>query len=94
MKDIIIVLEEYKRNIKNKQDLDNGTITLEELSLDELEGVSDLYKKEIISINREIEQTNREIERTNREIERKNHNIEKLKQQNMYLRKLIRNGDK
>ena len=79
MKDTIIVLEEYKRNIKNKQDLDNGTITLEELSLEELEGVSDLYKKEIISINREIE--------------RKTHNIEKLKQQNMYLRKLIRNGD-
>jgi len=87
MKDTIIVLEEYKRNIKNKQDLDNGTITLEELSLEELDGVSDLYKKEIIAINREIEQTNREIER-------KNHNIEKLKQQNMYLRKLIRNGDK
>ena len=80
MKDTIIVLEEYKRNIKNKQDLDNGTITLEELSLEELEGVSDLYKKEIISINREIE--------------RKNHNIEKLKKENMYLRKLIRNGDK
>lgn len=79
MKDTIIVLEEYKRNIKNKQDLDNGTITLEELSLEELEGVSDLYKKEIISINREIE--------------RKNHNIEKLKKENMYLRKLIRNGD-
>ena len=28
MKDTIIVLEEYKRNIKNKQDLDNGNIIL------------------------------------------------------------------
>jgi len=79
MKDTIKVLEEYKRNIKNKNDLDNGTITLEELSLEELDGVSNLYMKEITRINREIEKRNK--------------NIERLKQENSYLKKLIRNGD-
>lgn len=79
MKDTILVLEEYKRDIKNKNDLDNGTITLEELSLEELDGVSNLYMKEITKINREIEQRTK--------------NIERLKQENSYLKKLIRNGD-
>ena len=79
MKDTILVLEEYKRDIKNKNDLDNGTITLDELSLEELDGVSNLYMREITIINREIEQRTK--------------NIERLKQENSYLKKLIRNGD-
>lgn len=79
MKDTILVLEKYKRDIKNKNDLDNGTISLEELSLDELDGVSNLYMKEITKINREIEQRTK--------------NIERLKKENSYLKKLIRNGD-
>ena len=79
MKNSVILLEEYKRNLTNKKDLDNGTITVEDLSLEELEGVSGLYISEIKNINREIEQ-------------RKN-NIERLKQENSHLRKLIKDGD-
>ena len=79
MKDTILVLEEYKKDIKNKNDLDNGNISLEELSLEELDGVSNLYMREITTINREIEQRTK--------------NIERLKQENSYLKKLIRNGD-
>ena len=93
MKDTILVLEEYKRDIKNKNDLDNGNISLEELSLEELDGVSNLYMREIKIINREIEKANRELDMINREIEQRTKNIERLKQENSYLKKLIRNGD-
>ena len=79
MKHSIILLEEYKRNLTNKKNLDNGTISLEDLSLEELDGVSSLYISEIKNINKEIEQ-------------RKN-NIERLKQENSYLRKLVKDGD-
>ncbi len=76
---ILILLEEYKRHLANKKNLDNGTISLEDLSLEELDGVSSLYISEIKKINREIEQ--------------KKDNIERLKQENSYLRKLVRDGD-
>ena len=79
MKNSIILLEEYKRNLTNKKELDNGRITVEDLSLEELDGVSSLYISEIKNINREIEQ-------------RKN-NIERLKQENSYLRRLVNDGD-
>lgn len=79
MKNSVILLEEYKRNLTNKKDLDNGNITAEDLSLEELDGISSLYISEIKNINREIEQ-------------RKN-NIERLKQENSHLRKLIKDGD-
>jgi len=79
MKNSIIHLEEYKRDLTNKKELDSGNITLEDLSLEELEGVSTLYKHEIKSIQSAIEQ--------------KKTNIEKLKKENEYLKKLIRNGD-
>ena len=79
MKNSIILLEEYKRNLTNKKELDNGRITVEDLSLEELDGVSSLYISEIKNINREIEQ-------------RKN-NIERLKQENSYLRRLVKDGD-
>lgn len=79
MRNSIIVLEEYKRNLTNKKNLDNGTISLEDLSLEELDGVSSLYISEIKNINREIEQ-------------RKN-NIERLQQENNHLRKLVKDGD-
>ena len=79
MKNSIIYLEEYKRNLTNKKGLDSGNITLEDLSLEELEGVSILYKNEIKSIQSAIEQ--------------KKNNIERLKQENGHLRKLIKDGD-
>lgn len=79
MKNSIIYLEEYKRNLTNKKELDSGNITLEDLSLEELEGVSNLYISEIKSIQRAIEQ--------------KKNNIERLKQENSHLRKLIKDGD-
>ena len=79
MKNSIIYLEEYKRDLANKKELDSGNITLEDLSLEELEGVSNLYMSEIKSIERAIEQ--------------KKNNIERLKQENGHLRKLIKDGD-
>ena len=79
MKNSVILLEEYKRNLTNKKDLDNGTINVEDLSIEELDGVSSLYISEIKNINREIDQ-------------RKN-NIEILKQENSHLRKLIKDCD-
>ena len=79
MKNSIIYLEEYKRDLTNKKELDNGNITLEDLSLEELEGISILYKNEIKSIQNAIEQ--------------KKTNIERLKQENSHLRKLIKDGD-
>ena len=79
MKHSIIFLEEYIRNLTKKKNLDNGTISLADLSLEELDGVSSLYISEIKNINKEIEQ-------------RKN-NIERLKQENSYLRKLVKGSD-
>lgn len=79
MKNDIILLEKYKKNLINKRKLDNGTISVENLSLEELDGVNSLYINEIKNINKEIKQ-------------RKN-NIEKLKQENSYLRKLNKGGD-
>ena len=43
----IIELEQYKRDIQNKNNLDNKSITLDELSIEELDGVSKLYRDEI-----------------------------------------------
>ena len=79
MKNNIIYLEEYKRDLTNKKELDSGNITLEDLSLEELEGISILYKNEIKSTQSAIEQ--------------KKNNIERLKQENEYLRKLVKAGD-
>ena len=47
----------------NKRDLDAGKITLDELSLEELESVEELYTKEINQIIREIESLQAENER-------------------------------
>ena len=74
MKNNVILLEEYKRNLINKKNLDNGTVSLEDLSFEELDGIIDLYISEIRNINKEIEQ-------------RKN-NIERLKLENTYLKRI------
>ena len=79
MKNNVILLEEYKRNLTNKKKLDNGSITVEDLSLEELDGVSSLYVSEIKNLTREIEQTKKDIEI--------------LHQENSYLRKLVKDGD-
>ena len=63
MKNSIIYLEEYKKDLTNKKGLDSGNISLEDLSLEELEGVSSLYISELKSIQREIEQKKNNIER-------------------------------
>ena len=42
MNDKIIELEEYKNIITNKKNLDNGTTTVDDLSLEELEDVGNL----------------------------------------------------
>ena len=51
MKNNVILLEEYKRNLINKKNLDNGTVSLEDLSFEELDGIIDLYISEIRNIN-------------------------------------------
>lgn len=80
MKNSVIFLEEYKKNLTNKKKLDNGTITVEDLSLEELDGVSSLYISEIKNITRDIEKTKKDIEI--------------LEKENDYLRKLIKVGGK
>lgn len=54
MNDKLIELEEYKNMINNKKNLDNGAITLDELSLEEIEDVSKLYKSEVSKLSQEV----------------------------------------
>ena len=55
MNDKIIELEEYKNIINNKNNLDNGTTNVEELSLEELEDVSKLYRSEVTKLSQEVQ---------------------------------------
>ena len=55
MNDKIIELEEYKNLIENKSGLDNGTKNIDDLSLEELEGVNKLYKDEVSKLAQEVE---------------------------------------
>lgn len=75
----IIQLEQYKRDIQNKNNIDNKSITLDELSIEELEGVSKLYKNEIKYLTEDIK--NR-VE-----------NIERLKKENKKLKKILGRGE-
>ena len=54
MNEKIVELEEYKNMINNKNDLDNGTVSLDELSLEEIEDVSKLYGSEVSKLSQEI----------------------------------------
>ena len=47
MNDEIIELKEYKNIIENKKELDNKVKTVDDLSLEELEDVSNLYQNEV-----------------------------------------------
>lgn len=75
MGDKIIKLEEYRNNLQNKIDLDNNNITIDELSLEEIEGVNKLYKMEIKELTKDIEKRAR--------------NIERLEKENKMLRKIL-----
>ena len=54
MNDKIIKLKEYKNMIKNKNDLDNRAISLDDLSLEEMEDVNKLYKSEVSKLSQEV----------------------------------------
>lgn len=54
MNDKIVELEEYKNMINNKNDLDNGTVSLDELSPEEMEDVSILYSSEVSKLSQEV----------------------------------------
>ena len=54
MNDKIIELEEYKTMINNKKNLDNKTISLDELSLEELEDLNKLYRGEVSKLSQEV----------------------------------------
>ena len=55
MNDKIIELEEYKNIINNKNSLDNKTITIDELSLEEMENVKELYISEVSKLAHEVQ---------------------------------------
>ena len=55
MNDKIIELEEYKNMINNKSSLDNKTITIDELSLEEMENVKELYISEVSKLAHEVQ---------------------------------------
>lgn len=54
MNDKIVELEEYKTMINNKNNLDNKTISLDELSLEELEDLNKLYRGEVSNLLQEV----------------------------------------
>ena len=78
MNDSIVRLEEYKRDLENKKALDNKDITVYDLSVEELEGVSQLYNKELKEIYSEIKV--------------RSDNVKRLEQENIRLRRLIKGG--
>ena len=54
MNDEIIELKEYKNIIENKKGLDNKVKTVDDLSLEELEDVSNLYQNEVSKLSQEV----------------------------------------
>ena len=54
MNDKIVELEEYKTMINNKKNLDNKTISLDELALEELEDLNKLYRGEVSTLSQEV----------------------------------------
>ena len=54
MNDKIIELKEYKNIIENKKGLDNKVKTVDDLSLEELEDVSNLYQNEVSKLSQEV----------------------------------------
>ena len=54
MNDKIVDLEECKTMINNKKNLDNKTISLDELPLEELEDLNKLYRGEVSKLSQEV----------------------------------------
>ena len=54
MNDKIVELEEYRTMINNKKNLDNKTISLDELPLEELEDLNKLYRGEVSKLSHEV----------------------------------------
>ena len=54
MNDKIVELEEYRTMINNKKNLDNKTISLDELPLEELEDLNKLYRGEVSKLSQEV----------------------------------------
>ena len=54
MNDKIIELKEYKNIIENKKELDNKVKTVDDLSLEKLEDVSNLYQNEVSKLSQEV----------------------------------------
>lgn len=54
MNDKIVELGEYKTMINNKKNLDNKTISLDELPLEELEDLNKLYRGEVSTLSQEV----------------------------------------
>lgn len=70
MNDNVIDLDEYRNAIRNKTELDNGTKRIEEFSLEELEDINKIYKKEISIIINEIKALEIENDRLRRYLKR------------------------
>ena len=54
MSDEVIELKKYKNIIINKKELDNKVKTVDDLSLEELEDVSNLYQNEVSKLSQEV----------------------------------------
>lgn len=70
MNDKVIELEEYKNMISNKKNLDNRTISLDDLSLEEIEDVNKLYRGEISKLSQEVNILETENKRLKRLLEK------------------------
>ena len=66
MNEKIVELEEYKNMIENKNRIDNGTKNIDDLSLEELEGVNKLYIHEVSSLTQEVQNLEEENKRLKR----------------------------
>ena len=70
MNEKIIELEEYKNLVENKNGLDNGTKTMDELSLEELEDVNKLYIGEVSKLSQEVQSLEEENRRLRKLLEK------------------------
>lgn len=58
--DNIIELEEYKRILDLKTKLDNGEITNDNIELDDLEKINEMYTYEVKELNEKINELKKE----------------------------------